>query len=159
MEEVTAHGYKETLRRFASGITIVTVGAGTDLHGMTASSFASASLDPPLIVVCLDKASRTLELLRETRAFAVNMLAEGQEDLARAFSSRGPKPLAESSSRKTGSGSPLLDGSLAWLDCTVHEIVDAGDHEIVLGRVTATELGEGRPLLYYEGSYRSPAFS
>ncbi len=159
MEQVTSEGFKQTLRRFASGVTIVTVRSGSDSHGMTASSFASASLEPPLIVVCLDKSSRTLQLLRDTEAFAVNMLSEGQEVLAGAFSSRGPKPLAEFSSVDAPSGAPLLDGALAWLDCTTHAIVEAGDHDIVLGRVRSTLLGTGRPLLYYEGAYRSPAFS
>lgn len=158
MEEVTADSYKLALRRFASGVTIVTVKSGELTHGMTASSFASASLQPPLIVVCLDKTSQTLQLLRDTQAFAVNVLAHGQDELARAFASRGPKPLEEYSSATSPCGAPLLDGALAWLDCTTHAIVEAGDHDIVLGRVQATELGTGAPLIYYDGDYRSPAF-
>ncbi len=158
MEVVTPESFKLALRRFASGVTIVTVRSGELTHGMTASSFASASLEPPLIVVCLDKTSQTLQLLRDAGAFAVNVLADGQEELARTFSSRGPKPLEGYSSAASPCGAPLLDGALAWLDCLTHAIVEAGDHDIVLGRVQAAELGAGAPLIYYDGDYRSPGF-
>ncbi|HVF52405.1 MAG TPA: flavin reductase family protein [Actinomycetota bacterium] len=147
--------FKNALRKFASGVTVVTVSSESGLHGMTASSFASVSLAPPLILVCIDKTSRTRELLSERGAFAVNVLAAGQEVVSRGFSRRGEKPFEDSGYAIGKSGAPLLSGTIAWLECDTHQIFDAGDHEIVIGAVRACSWVDTDPLIYFDGAYRS----
>lgn len=147
--------FRQALSRFASGVTVVTVAAEGELHGMTASSFASVSLDPPRILVCLDKSSRTRSLLNESSSFAVNVLSAEQEPISRAFASAGPKPFGSLPHKQGDNGAPLLDGALSWIECTCIEIVDGGDHDIVIGDVTACSSADGDPLIYFARGYRS----
>ena len=134
---------------------MVTVDHDGELHGMTASSFASVSLEPPLILVCLDKASRTRALILEQGSFVVNILAGDQEGVSRSFSRRGTKPFAELGHRPGTAGDPLLDGAIAWIECRLSELVEAGDHDIFVAEVLACEDRAGDPLLYYDQAYRS----
>lgn len=147
--------FKEALSRFASGVTVVTVANEGTLHGMTASSFASVSLDPPRVVVCLDKSSRTRALLADT--FAINILRADQENVSRSFAGRGEKPFGELSHELGVSGAPLLHGCIAWIECETSSIVDGGDHDMVVGNVIGCKAEEGQPLLYFARSYRSLA--
>ena len=144
--------FKATLSRFASGVTVVTVASESTLHGMTASSFASVSLEPARILVCLDKSSRTRALL--AGAFAVNILSVDQQEVARAFAHAGDKPFDSLSHELGANGSPLLHGAIAWIECSTSSIVDGGDHDIVVGDVSACKAGEGSPLIYYARGYR-----
>jgi flavin reductase (DIM6/NTAB) family NADH-FMN oxidoreductase RutF len=144
--------FKTALSRFASGVTVVTVTSEPTLHGMTASSFASVSLEPPRILVCLDKSSRTRGLL--TGAFAVNILSVDQQAIARAFAHAGDKPFGSLSYELGDNGAPLLHGAIAWIECSTSSVVDGGDHDIVVGDVTACRSGEGSPLIYYTRDYR-----
>lgn len=150
---IDQEGFKSALGRFASGVTVVTVSSGGTLHGMTASSFASVSLDPPRILVCLDKSSTTRSLLSDT--FAVNILSAEQEEVSRAFANAGEKPFGSLSYEIGTSGAPLIHGSLAWIECATSSIVDGGDHDIIVGDVTGCSSAEGRPLLYFERTYRT----
>ncbi len=152
---VSPDAFRNALRKFASGVTIVTVAAGDELHGMTASSFASVSLVPPLVLVSLDKTSRTLSLVAETGLFAVNVLRSDQEEASRAFSQRGAKPFATTAHRRGVNGAPILDAAIAALECSTYRVFEAGDHEVVIGEVTASEVAGGDPLVYYDGAYRS----
>jgi flavin reductase (DIM6/NTAB) family NADH-FMN oxidoreductase RutF len=152
---VSPDAFRSALRRFASGVTIVTVAAGEELHGMTASAFASVSLEPPLVLLCLDKASRTLTLVTETSSFAVNVLRADQQEVSRAFSRPGIKPFASISHRRGANGAPILDDAIAVLECTTYRAFEPGDHEVVLGEVTAASAASGDPLVYYDGAYRS----
>jgi Conserved protein/domain typically associated with flavoprotein oxygenases, DIM6/NTAB family len=147
--------YREGLSFFASGITVITVSSGAEMHGMTATSFASVSLVPPLISVALEKKSRTLELVRDVQSFAVNLLGRDQEDLARTFAIKGEKPFGRIPHRVGTNGAPLLASSLGWFECSVEGIVDGGDHEVVIALVTRIEQGAGEPLVYYRRDYRS----
>lgn len=140
---------------FASGVTVVTVASGDELHGMTASSFASVSLEPPLILVCLDKASRTRTLVAQAGRFAVNVLGGAQADVSQAFSRPGVKPFGTVPYAHGSNGAPLLDGAIAVLECTTYRVFEAGDHEVVLGEVTACAAPGGDPLVYFQGAYRS----
>ena len=124
-------------------------------HGMTASSFAALSLQPPLILVCLDKTSRTRGLILKTRSFAVNILAADQEELARGFAAAGTKPFTDLTHRPAPGGSPVLDGAVAWLECDVADVFEGGDHDIVVGAVNAADVSEREPLIYFDRSYRS----
>lgn len=145
--------FKEALSQFSSGVTVVTVGSDSKLHGMTASSFASVSLDPPRVLVCLDKSSRTRALLADS--FAVNILSADQETVSRAFAHAGEKPFDSLRYELGGSGAPLIHGALAWIECTTSSIVDGGDHDIVIGDVVDCSSAEGHPLIYYARTYRT----
>jgi flavin reductase (DIM6/NTAB) family NADH-FMN oxidoreductase RutF len=152
---VSPDDFRRALRKFASGVTIVTVSVDGELHGATASSFASVSLDPPLILVCLDKTSHTRELLLKEGSFAVNILGADQTEIARAFSLRGPKPFDRIRHHAGSQGAPLFDDSIAWIECKTERVVEAGDHDIVIGEVTSCDATDRMPLLYYEADYRS----
>jgi flavin reductase (DIM6/NTAB) family NADH-FMN oxidoreductase RutF len=152
---VSADAFRSALRRFATGVTIVTVASGDEMHGMTASSFASVSLVPPLVLVCLDKASRTLTLVSETKTFAVNVLRADQQEASVAFARPGLKPFESVAHRRGSNGAPVLDDAIAVLECATYRVFEAGDHEVVLGEVTAASAPGGDPLVYYDGAYRS----
>lgn len=147
--------FRDAVRKFASGVTVVTVAADGEMHGMTASSFASVSLSPPRILVCLDKTSQTRSFLEREASFAVNILALDQEDLARSFALAGDKPWSAHAHRAGTSGVPLLDGAIAWLECETAQIFDGGDHDVVLGDVEACGSTDGVPLMYFDRGYRS----
>ena len=146
---------REALSCFASGVTIVTVAGEDGLHGMTASSFASVSLEPPRVLVCLDKSSRTRALLSDR--FAINILAADQEDISRGFAHAGDKPFGSHGYKLGPGGAPLLDGALAWFGCATSSIVDGGDHDVIIGDVIACGAQDGPPLLYFKRSYRTLA--
>jgi 3-hydroxy-9,10-secoandrosta-1,3,5(10)-triene-9,17-dione monooxygenase reductase component len=152
---VDPNEYKRALRKFAGGVTIVTVAEGERIHGMTASSFASVSLDPPLILVCLDKLSQTRSLVHASGSFVINILSSDQEEIARAFSLPGTKPFDQLSHRPARDGAPVFDGVIAWLECKTIRIVEGGDHDVIIGEVVACDANEGEPLLYYDQDYRS----
>jgi flavin reductase (DIM6/NTAB) family NADH-FMN oxidoreductase RutF len=147
--------YKDALRKFASGVTVVTVAAEGRVHGMTATSFASVSLEPPLVLVSLEKSSRTRAMVVSSMAFAVNVLRESQEDIAHAFARPGRKSFDGLTTHAGKSGAPLLDDAIAWIECDVHSVVDGGDHDVVLGEVVACTAYPGAPLLYYNRDYRA----
>jgi flavin reductase (DIM6/NTAB) family NADH-FMN oxidoreductase RutF len=150
---VESQKFRDALRKFASGTTIVTVVQNGKPHGMTASSFASASLEPPLVVVLLDVASQTRKILAATGQFAVNILGHDQEWMARAFAEPGEKPFDKLSHRPGLDGIPLIDGAIAWLECNVKEMTNAGDHDIFVGEVLTAESTELPPLIHYDRAY------
>jgi flavin reductase (DIM6/NTAB) family NADH-FMN oxidoreductase RutF len=151
---VSEDEYRDALKKFPSGVTVVTVAAQDRPHGMTASSFASVSLSPPLILVCLDKTSHTRSLMTEGGSFAVSVLGAGQEEVSRAFAQR-EKPFDELGYRTGKLGSPLLEGAIAWLECRATQVVDGGDHDVIIGEVLESEVTDGTPLVYYDRGYRS----
>ena len=145
--------FRDVVGAFPTGVTVVTAPGPA---GLTTNAFSSVSLDPPLVLVCFDNASRTLPAVRECGRYAVNVLRAGQEDLAAVFASKAVA--AEKFAAVTHTiahGVPVLDDALAWLACEVVELVDAGDHTIGIGRVNALEVFEGEPLLFFRGGYRS----
>lgn len=148
--------FREVLGHFATGVAVVTAVNENGPLGFTAQSFTSVSLDPALVGVCPSRLSLTWPKIEAAGAFCVNMLTSGQEVLARAFAARptdrfagvgwAPSPVT---------GSPVLTGALAWVDCRVHAVHEAGDHLIAVGRVVGLGIGEaeGAPLLFYRGGY------
>jgi flavin reductase (DIM6/NTAB) family NADH-FMN oxidoreductase RutF len=149
--------FKSLLRRWASGVTIVTTRAGGRVAGMTASSFTSVSLDPPLVLVCADKKALTLPVIAEAGVFAVNVLAVDQFELSAQFALSGNEELRFEglACREGPSGSPWLPGTLAVFDCRTVATHEAGDHVIYVGQVEAAEFDDTRePLLYYDAAYR-----
>jgi flavin reductase (DIM6/NTAB) family NADH-FMN oxidoreductase RutF len=163
--------FKAALGRLASGVTVVTVrGADGIDHGMTASAFTSLSLDPPLVLVCVEADNSTYEIIESSDSFAVNILARSQEEISNRFAGGivgadgrwTPWPMDRDRfedldfSRGEHSGAALLEGSLASLDCTLEAVLPGGDHGIFVGRVQGATLCEGAaqgPLLYSSGGY------
>ncbi len=148
--------YRTVFGHFATGVAVITVAGPTGTGGMTANAVCSVSLDPLLALVCFEQSARTLPLVREAGRFAVNVLRAGAEDVARVFASKVPESekLRAVPHRLEGA-MPILDDALAWIVCDVRDLIPAGDHEIAIGRVVAMDLGDGDPLLWYRGAYRS----
>jgi flavin reductase (DIM6/NTAB) family NADH-FMN oxidoreductase RutF len=151
---------KNELRRimghFATGVTIITsVRSSGELHGLTANAFTSVSLVPPLLLICVDKKAESYPCFTETRVFTVNILAGDQEALSRKFAVSGGNKFEGVSYRLGANGAPILDGTLAYIECTVSQEVDAGDHTVYLGEIQQAETPhEGKPLLFFRGGYR-----
>ncbi len=145
------------LGRFASGVTVVTGTSGGVPVGLTCQSFTSLSLDPPLVLFCPSRASRAWPLIARTGAFCVNVLAADQAEVSHVMASRGIDKFAEVAwAPSAHSGSPVLAGVLAHLDCTVEAVHDGGDHHVVVGRVQHLQVDrEGEGLLYFRGGYGS----
>lgn len=150
--------FRDAVGQYASGITIIT---GRDTQGpigFTCQSFYSVSVDPPLVSFSVMKTSTTYPRIRDTGTFAVNVLSVGQETASNQFARRGTDKWAGITWHPTHEGNPVLDDTLAWLDCTIHAEHDAGDHIIVIGRVLQlgrTNDKQPKPLLYFEGQYRT----
>lgn len=156
----TADDLRVVRRRWPSGVAVVTTRDGDGYRGATVSAFTWVSLEPPLVLVCLDRSGRMSELVPEARVFAVSILERDQEFLAERFAGRAPLPDA----RFTGvpfhlaeNGCPVLDGAHAWLSATIAATHDGGDHLIVVGAVEEAITGADTddPLLSYDGRYRS----
>ena len=150
--------FRQVLGQYPTGVVIVTsVSAQGEALGMTVGSFTSVSLDPPLVAFLPDKASSSWKALRESGPrFCVNVLAAQQEDVCRAVASRKVNKFHDIRWRPSAAGNPIIDGAVAYIDCTVEAIHDAGDHHIVIGRVHDLDLtGTGHPLLFFRGGYGS----
>lgn len=141
---------------FATGVTVVTTRQpdGTP-RGFTANSFTSVSLDPPLLLVCLAKTAHSADVFAEAPHFAVNILAEDQKAVSGLFASRAPDKFAQCAWTPGPAEMPLIDGALAQFSCASHQLVDAGDHLILIGRVNHFATAEGQPLGYFRGNYFS----
>ena len=151
--------FRAVLGRWASGVTIVTSAEDSRVHGMTVSAFSSVSLDPPLVLVCADKASITNELIEKSGFYAAHILSDAQQALSNKFASKKDEHRRfEGIDWKTlVTGAPILPGCSAVLDCTVFSAHDAGDHIVYVGQVEAIEQSEQAPLVYYQGAYRDLA--
>lgn len=153
-----APGLRETMRQFATGITVLTTG-GDSIHGMTANAFSSVSLDPPLVLCCVAHTASMHSAITTARHFAVSILGSDQEHLARYFTNKQrPRGRAEFDSVRwypgTHTGAPLLADSLAWLECRVVRDYDGGDHTIFVGEVLGADVASDRdPLLFFGGAF------
>jgi len=156
---VSPEQFRDALGRWASGVTIVTAAAGDRIHGMTVSAFSSVSLDPPLVLVCADKTSNTLEVIEAGGCFAVHVLGAGQEALSNRFASKKDEHRRFEGVEWTpgATGAPLLAGALATLDCRVVAAHDTGDHVIYVGAVESADASDGAPLVYFQAGYRTLA--
>lgn len=160
-DPVAADAMRAARRRWASGVTVVVAADGEGgFRGVTVSAFTVVSLDPPLILVCLDQDGSLSPLIVESEGFAASVLDRRHEFLADRFAGRGPVVDARFGGVRhflAPSGLPILDGALAWFDCRLETVHDGGDHVILLGAVAAAAIGpeSDDPLLYFEGTYRS----
>lgn len=151
---IDERSYRKALGCFASGVAVMTTteASGRPI-GVTVSAFTSLSLNPPLILFCLDRRTGGLEAFR-AGSFAVNILREDQRELSIRFASRRDDKFAGLECRPGVSGAPLLPNTLAALECSVERVVDGGDHEIFIGKVEHMEYQTGgQPLLYFRGAY------
>ena len=157
--DITSEEFRRAVGHFATGVTVVTsVRPDGEPVGTTANAVSSLSLDPPLILVCFDRNSLTLEAIRSHGAFVVNVLSAPQQELSANFARRGLAAAWDRVTHQPGpTGSPRLDGVLAALECTVEHSLPGGDHEIVIGRLryAETSADAGAPLLFWRGSYLS----
>jgi 3-hydroxy-9,10-secoandrosta-1,3,5(10)-triene-9,17-dione monooxygenase reductase component len=145
---------REVLGHFASGVTVVTALTEDGPLGFTCQAFSSLSLDPPLVVFAPGRASRTWPRLREIGRFCVNVLAQGQDEVSRAFARSGSDKFAGVHWVPSRHGSPVLDDVVAWIDGELWAEYDGGDHTLVVARVLDLGADPGRrPLLYHRGSY------
>lgn len=155
---ISSADFRDALRHFPAGVTLVTAGTGDDVHGLTVSAFASVSADPPMIAVVLDLRNHIHPYLEsEAAPFAVNILGEEQSELSNRFARQpADERFAAGSWHPAPSGVPVLDESLAWLDCTVEARLEAGSHRIYVGRVRASRVcrPDESPLVYWNRDYR-----
>ena len=158
MPEPDSLSFRQALARLPTGVTVVTAVGPDGPTGATANAVTSLSLEPPLMLAALDRGSRTLVSLEESRRFGVNVLAAGQEALARRFGTKEP-----TSAKWDGvpwserEGVAAIDGVVLWLACELRDLHDGGDHVIATGAVIALEAGGGDPLVFHGGAYRGLA--
>jgi flavin reductase (DIM6/NTAB) family NADH-FMN oxidoreductase RutF len=150
--------FRDALGCFATGITVITaLDSEGGPVGLTANSFTSLSLDPPLVLFCVDRGIKSFEALHSNRHFAVNILREDQEGLSRQFARSGPDKWSGVKFESWDTGCPILDGCIANLECDVESLFEGGDHVIVVGRVRRMRFDDDgehcKPLLYYRGRY------
>lgn len=144
---------------FATGVTIITVDLEGEVHGMTANAFASVSLDPPLVLVCVEQSTRTHVHLHAKKRFGINVLREDQRAISEYYarverSHESAEAEAGAHFDHTTHGTPVLHGALAYLECRLHSAEAAGDHTIFIAEVEDVVVREGDPLLFFRGKYR-----
>lgn len=145
--------FREVLGHFATGVTIVTALEDGEPVGFTCQSFAALSLDPPMVILAPSRSSTSWPRIREAGAFCVNVLEEHQEALSRTFAVSGGDKFDGVGWKPGLTGAPVLEGSLAMVECRLGEIFDGGDHELVTGLVVAMDIGNGGPLLFYRSGF------
>jgi flavin reductase (DIM6/NTAB) family NADH-FMN oxidoreductase RutF len=156
MSLVEPEQFRAAMSLLPTGVTVVTATGAEGPAGATANAVASLSLEPMLMLACLDRGSRTLLAVQAANRFGVNVLAAGQDDVARTFSSKAPV-----ASKWDGvewhdrDGVPAIAGALAWVACELQDVISGGDHVIVTGEVQDLEAGGGEPLLFHRGEYRT----
>lgn len=150
--------FKNALAGWASGVSVVTVNNGGLLYGLTVSSFSSLSLDPPLVLVCLNNSNRLPEMITEAGGFAVSILERGQEEASNYFASRGREPSEQFDDievEQTSTGMPVVKGAVSWVSCSLDQAIPKGDHTVFVGEVTEARANPaGDPLLYFRRAYR-----
>ncbi len=159
--QAAARRFRDTLGRYASGVTVVTTMSDGQPVGMTCQSFSSVSVSPPLVTFLPMKTSRAWAQIQRSGKFAVNFLADGQDGLSNQMASRGTDKFEGLEWSLSTGGSPLFPGTVGHVDCTVYAVHEAGDHYIVVGRVNDMDFAvddDGQspdPLLYFQGGYRT----
>jgi flavin reductase (DIM6/NTAB) family NADH-FMN oxidoreductase RutF len=151
--------FRRAMGCFATGVTILTVDLEGEVHGMTANAFASVSLDPLLVLVCVDHATRTHDHLHAKKRFGINVLCQDQRAISEYYAR--PARTHEHAEEEAGArfdrtqhGTPMLRGALAYLECRLHSSQEAGDHTIFIAEVEDVVVREGEPLLFFRGEYR-----
>lgn len=146
--------FKLALSHFASGVTIVTTEHEGHDYGLTVASFASLSLHPPLVLVCVGKHAKSHDAIAASQKFGVSILAAEQADISGRFASRSDDKFSGLDIRRGELGIPLIGGALTTLECRLHQQYIGGDHSIFIGEVVDVQTGEGIPLVYFRSAYR-----
>jgi 4-nitrophenol 2-monooxygenase / 4-nitrocatechol 4-monooxygenase, reductase component len=154
---IDEYRFRQAMGHFATGVTVVTTAHGGHLYGMTVSSFASLSLKPPLVLICIEKLLATQTAIAEAGQFAVNVLEQGQEHLSRRFATRENDKFMGVAWDTSRFGLPVLEGALAIIECQLRDTFPGGDHTIFVGEVMDAEINQGSPLLYYRRGYHELA--
>lgn len=156
---VDAHTFREVMRRWASGVTVVTCRdpeRDGGVHGMTASSFTSVSLDPPLVLICIHRRAHSHTFILQQQAFGIHILSGERErlsDRCAGFLGEEGHRLDDLPHRTEKTGAPILEGALAWMDCLLRQVIDGGDHSIFVGEIVAAGHAIGTPLLWFNRGY------
>ena len=152
---ITNEEFRAALSRFASGVTVVTLKDGEgNMHGITVSAFSSVSLNPPLILVCIDNEAGSHYAFHQGKRFVVNILREEQTEYSNRFASQIPDKFFNIHHHEGLEGIPVLKDSLVNLECRLVQAHKAGDHTIFIGEIERTHIKEGNPLVYYLGDYK-----
>lgn len=158
---LTASDFRKAMGCFATGVTVLTVDQDGEVHGMTANAFTSVSLDPMLILVCVDQRARTHAHLHARKRFGVNVLRSDQQVIseyyARSTDAHQDAEAAGARFDRTVHGTPVLHGALAYLECRLQSTQSAGDHTIFIAEVEDVVVRDGAPLLYFRSKYRTMA--
>lgn len=157
---IDSRRFRQVMGSFATGVTVITsLGIDGEIIGLTANAFSALSIDPPLVLVCLDYGSGSYRQIQQHGAFAVNILSDQQTEVALDFARRGPDKGAAAKYRISDRALPILEESLAWIECTLDREYEGGDHAILIGRVLELHaIDEGsHPLLYYRGRMATAA--
>lgn len=158
LSPVSADDFRRACGRFATGVCVATVLDAQGMpHGLTVSSFTSVSLEPPLVLICLGHAVTVIDCFRAAKYFGINILADSQQHLSERFARKGMDRFNGLAWESGLSGVPLLPGALASLECEVEQRVTSGDHDIFVAKMVRTVIGQGNPLLHFEGRYRGLA--
>ncbi len=151
--------YRTIIGNFATGVTVITTAADGQLQGMTANAVTSLSLDPVMLLICVDRSSHTHDLLDRGGVFVVHILAEHQEDVSRLFAKRSEPQLGELRGQAFHlgeTGAPILEDCLAFMECRVTSVLDGGDHSIFVGEVVNEAMvSDSKPLVFFRGTYRA----
>ncbi len=151
--------FRKAMGAFATGVTVITVDVDGEVHGMTANAFTSVSLDPVLVLVCVAQRARTHAHLQARQRFGINVLGEDQRAISDFYANpdRHDRDAGEAGARfdRTAHGTPMLRGSLAYLECRLRSAEEAGDHTIFIAEVEDAVVRDGDPLLYFRGKYRT----
>ncbi|HEX3409156.1 MAG TPA: flavin reductase family protein [Candidatus Binataceae bacterium] len=147
---------RQVMGHFATGVTIITtLTKSGELHGLTANAFTSVSLEPPLLLISVDKKAESYPAFEESKVFTVNILAADQEALSRKFAVSGGNKFEGVAYRIGANGAAILDGALTYIECTLFAAHEGGDHTLYLGEIQQAETREGKPLLFFRGGYRT----
>jgi flavin reductase (DIM6/NTAB) family NADH-FMN oxidoreductase RutF len=152
--QVEPHEFRRILGHWASGVAVVaTTTAAGELRGLTANAVASVSLDPPLVLACVERDADTHDAIRDAGFFSVSVLQQQDERSARRFAGDEADKFRGVAYHMETTGAPILDAALAWVDCRLRDAFDGGDHTIFVGQVVDGDAREGEPLVYYRGGY------
>ena len=152
---ITNEEFRRALSRFASGVTVVTLRDKDGMpHGITVSAFSSVSMNPPLILVCIDKNAGSHQAFHESERFVVNILSENQSEHSDQFASKIPDKFINIHHHENVEGIPVLKNALVNLGCRLVSDFIAGDHTVFVGEIEKAHVNEGSPLVYYQGNYR-----
>ncbi len=144
---------KRIMGQFATGVTVASTCIGDETWGMTANAVTSLSLNPPQVLLCIVRDSQSHAKFNEGGCFGLSILSAGDEELSNRFAFQGPKDFSNLETFIAETGAPILQSAIGWVDCRIVEIMAGGDHDIFIGEIVAGDVGEGSPLLYYQGKY------